>query len=349
MKRIPIETAAPYEVVAGENILKDAGAYMRAAGVAARKAFIVSDDVVLPLYGGAVRASLLAAGFQPYTLAFEHGEEHKNLATIEKILSTLCAAEITRSDVLVALGGGVVGDVCGFAAAIYLRGVKFVQIPTTLLAAVDSSVGGKTGVDLPAGKNLAGAFHQPALVLCDTAVLSALPEKLFSEGMAEAIKYGVIGNAAFFAALEEGRADTETVVETSVRAKAEVVKKDEFDTGERMLLNFGHTFGHAIEKLSGFTVSHGEGVAAGMLFACRYAEKIGFSEEKDITVRLKNALARYRLPAECPFTGAELFPAMVHDKKRAGDKINLILPKRIGRAEICPTPMETVKEVLSEL
>ncbi|PWM72421.1 MAG: 3-dehydroquinate synthase [Bacillota bacterium] len=348
MKRIPIETAKPYEVLVGGGILQSAGREI-ARVTKGKKAFIVSDDVVLPLYGGEVRAALIDAGFQVYTLAFEHGERHKTLATAEKILSTLCAAEITRSDVLVALGGGVVGDVCGFVAAIYLRGVSFVQIPTTLLAAVDSSVGGKTGVDLPAGKNLAGAFHQPSLVVCDTDVISNLPENLFSEGMAEAIKYGVIGDAAFFAALETGHADIETVVETSVRAKAAVVKKDEFDAGERMLLNFGHTFGHAAEKLSDFTVSHGEGVAMGMAFACRYAEKIGFAEEKNMQERLQATLARYRLPTECPFSGKELFSAMANDKKRAGQSLRLILPKKIGRAEIFPVSMETLKEVLSDL
>ena len=349
MIRIPIETHTPYEVLIGKGVLANTGTEIRRVAAEAKKAFIVSDDTVLALYGKSVRDSLVAAGFRVYTLAFAHGEEHKTLATAEKILSTLCAAEITRTDVLVALGGGVVGDVCGFVAAIYLRGVKFVQIPTTLLAAVDSSVGGKTGVDLPAGKNLAGAFHQPSAVVCDTEILSVLPDRLFSEGMAEVIKYGMIGNAAFFGALENGQADLETIVETSVRAKAEIVKKDEFDKGERMLLNFGHTFGHAIEKLSGFSLSHGEGVAMGMVFACRYADKIGYSQEADIAKRLSAVLARYRLPAASPFTGRELFAAMVNDKKRRGDTISLILPRSAGDARIVPVPMETFKEVLTGL
>ncbi len=349
MKRITIETSSPYEALIGENLLDKAGGYMREAGIGAKKAFIVSDDTVLALYGKRVKDALAAAGYAPFTLAFEHGEKHKTLATVEKILSTLCAAEITRSDVLVALGGGVVGDVCGFAAAIYLRGVKFVQIPTTLLAAVDSSVGGKTGVDLPAGKNLAGAFHQPSLVLCDTSVISSLPENLYSEGMAEVVKYGMIKNAAFFEELEAGKADTENIVETSVRTKAEIVKNDEFDRGERMLLNFGHTFGHAAEKLSGFGMSHGEGVALGMVFACRYAEETGFLREEGLRGRLESALARYRLPALCPFTGRELFKAMTNDKKRFGDTIHLVLPRRAGLAEICPTPVETCGEVMEKL
>ena len=342
MKRLKVETSRPYEVLVGENILENAGTYMRECGIGAKKVFIISDDRVLPLYGAKVKKALENAGFKAYTLAFENGERNKTLATVGKILSTLCAAEITRSDALVALGGGVVGDVCGFCAAIYLRGVKFVQIPTTLLAAVDSSVGGKTGVDLPQGKNLAGAIHQPSLVLCDTSVVKNLPDALFSEGMAEVLKYGVIRDEAFFGRLAAKTASIGEMIETSVKIKADIVKKDEFDTGERMLLNFGHTFGHAVEKTSGFTLSHGESVAIGMCLAAAYAEKTGFCA--GVLPPLKAALVAYGLPTENPFEKRELFAAMTGDKKRFGDDVNLILPRRIGDAAIVKTPLSEFEE-----
>ena len=342
MKKIRIETSRPYDAVIGENVLENAGTYMRESGISAQKAFIVSDDTVLSLYGLKVKKALESAGYKAYTLAFEHGEKHKTLATAEKILSTLCAAEITRGDVLVALGGGVAGDVCGFCAAIYLRGVPFVQIPTTLLAAVDSSVGGKTGVDLPQGKNLVGAFHQPSLVLCDTGVLQDLPSPLYAEGMAEVVKYGMIRDEAFFYKLAVRGVSVEDIVLTSVKIKADIVKNDEFDRGERMLLNFGHTFGHAVEKASGFTLSHGESVAIGMCIAADYAEKTGVCA--GVLKPLAEVLSSYGLPTENPFEKAELFNAMTGDKKRFGDDINLILPAKIGRAEIVKTPLEIFRE-----
>lgn len=342
MKKIRIETSRPYDAFIGENILENAGTYMRESNIEAKKAFIVSDDTVLSLYGLKAKKSLESAGYKAYTLAFEHGEKHKTLATVEKILSTLVAAEITRGDVLVALGGGVVGDVCGFCAAIYLRGVQFVQVPTTLLAAVDSSVGGKTGVDLPHGKNLVGAFHQPVLVLCDTGILNDLPAPLYAEGMAEVVKYGVIRDKAFFDKLAAREISTEEIVEKSVCIKADIVKNDEFDRGERMLLNFGHTFAHAVEKASGFTLSHGESVAIGMCIAAEYAEKTGFCE--GVSKPLAAVLSSYGLPTENPFEKGELFGAMTGDKKRFGDDINLILPSKIGRAEIVKTPLEVFKE-----
>lgn len=339
MKRIRIEASTAYDAVIGSGVLSSAGALIKETGLCG-KAMIVSDDVVFPLYGGALADSLEAAGFKVYSYIFPNGEKSKHIGTVTEILGSLAENEFTRSDLVVALGGGVVGDVAGFSAGIYLRGIKYVQAPTTLLAAVDSSVGGKTGVDLPQGKNLAGVFHQPALVICDADIISRLPEKIFACGLAEVIKCGAIRDEELFKTVESGDYDSEEIICRSVAIKKSVVEADEFDNGERQLLNFGHTFGHAVEKLSDFKISHGEGVAIGMVAAARFAGN------REVEKRLIKALERNNLPTENPFGKEEMFGVMALDKKRRGDYINLILPVEIGRAEI---KKFTTREVLERL
>ena len=312
------------------------------------RAAIISDTNVWPLYGERVRASLEKAGFSCVFYCFPAGEASKNLSTYSRLLSFLAGEHISRSDILIALGGGVCGDMAGFAAATFLRGLPFLQIPTSLLAMVDSSVGGKTAVDLPEGKNLVGAFHQPALVLCDPDLLQTLPEAVLRDGSAEVIKYGVLGNADFFRRLEEAPilAQAQVVIETCIGMKRDVVEADEFDTGERRKLNLGHSFGHAIEKCSRYGISHGLAVAAGMAIITRAAVKKGLCEE-DALPRLLSLLEKTGLPTSTDFSARALAAAALSDKKMSGGRIHLIVPERIGRCRILPVPPEELGDWLS--
>ena len=251
MSTIRVCASKNYDVRIESGLLCDAGQQIAAVcGVCT--AAVISDDTVFSLYGSRLCDTLQASGFRTVSFVFPHGEQSKNLTVYTELLNFLAENRLTRTDCLVALGGGVVGDLCGFAAATYLRGVSFVQIPTTLLAAVDSSVGGKTAVDLPAGKNLVGAFYQPSLVLCDPDLLQTLPEDIFRDGCAEVIKYGLLGNAEFFRELSAAaiRENLPHAIETCVSMKRDIVCADEFDRGQRQLLNLGHTFGHAVEHFS---------------------------------------------------------------------------------------------------
>ncbi|MDD6503238.1 MAG: 3-dehydroquinate synthase, partial [Oscillospiraceae bacterium] len=242
--------------------------------------------------------------------------------------------------------GGVTGDVSGFAAATYQRGISYIQIPTTLLAAVDSSVGGKTAIDLPAGKNLAGAFYQPGLVLCDYDTLNTLPEEVFTDGCAEVIKYGVIWDADFFEQLKSPiRPQIESVIARCVEIKRDVVQQDEFDTGIRGLLNFGHTIGHAVEKCSAYAVSHGSAVAIGMALMTKAAYLAGRCDE-DCVDSVYAMLRQYGLPTRTEFAPDDLLAAMLSDKKRSGSKISLIVPERIGKCDIVKLPVEEMKAFL---
>ncbi|MFA9380225.1 MAG: 3-dehydroquinate synthase [Acetanaerobacterium sp.] len=262
-----------------------------------------------------------------------HGEQSKSLTELSAIYSFLVRAKVTRTDIVVALGGGVVGDLAGFAAATYLRGVEYVQIPTTLLAQVDSSVGGKTAVDIPEGKNLAGAFWQPSLVLCDVAALDTLTPETFADGAAEVIKYGAIGDAALFERLCGGalQTDTAAIIARCIDIKREMVEQDEFDNGARALLNFGHTLGHAVERESGYTVTHGRAVAIGMALMTAASERRGFTKTGS-TARIIDCLARHALPVESPYALGTLFPHCLSDKKRTDDDITLIFIREIGDA-----------------
>lgn len=262
MNTVTVRASRQYDILIGQGLLPTLGAEAKKLGKA-QKVCVISETTVYPLYGAVAEESLKSAGFSVVSYVFPAGEESKNGLIFLDLLNFLAENQLTRSDLIVALGGGVVGDLAGFAAASYLRGIRFIQVPTTLLAAVDSSVGGKTAIDLPAGKNLAGAFCQPSLVLCDTDTLNSLPLDIFRDGCAEVIKYGVLYDPKLFAHLEEKGLsfDREAVITRCVELKRDVVMEDEFDTGARMKLNLGHTVGHGVEAKSHFAISHGKAVA----------------------------------------------------------------------------------------
>ncbi|MCD7959109.1 MAG: 3-dehydroquinate synthase [Ruminococcus sp.] len=333
MNMITVHASRVYPIWIGRGLLKQCGSLLREQ-TKAKTAAIVTDDNVDRLYGTSVVASLVQNGFRVVKFVFLHGESAKCSKTLNQIYDFLCAHEITRTDCLVALGGGVVGDITGFAAATFLRGLDYFQIPTTLLAQVDSSVGGKTAIDLPSGKNLVGAFKQPVAVLCDPDTLQTLPEIFLADGMGEVIKYGEIQDAKLFEQLEQYKLDTihevlEQVITTCIDIKRRVVEEDEFDTGLRMILNFGHTLGHAIESYYHYeTYTHGSAVAAGM---CMMAKKTCTSE---LYERLCHCVLSYHLPTEVPAKLEALLPLCGKDKKRANDTLRFIVCEEIGDAQI---------------
>ena len=298
MNAVTVRASRQYDILIGQGLLPTLGAEAKKLGKA-QKICVVSESNVYPLYGAAVEESLKSAGFSVVSYVFPAGEESKNGQIFLDLLNFLAENQLTRSDLIVALGGGVVGDLAGFAAASYLRGIRFIQIPTTLLAAVDSSVGGKTAIDLPAGKNLAGAFCQPSLVLCDTDTLNSLPLDIFRDGCAEVIKYAVLRSAPFFDELRAQPVSAQVghVIATCVGMKRDLVVADEFDRGSRQLLNLGHTFGHAVEACSGYTVPHGCGVAIGMAIIARAAARRGICTD-DTCAQILALLRQYGLPTE---------------------------------------------------
>ncbi len=329
MTTVHVHASRDYDVCIGAGCLDSLG--RRAAAVKAPcSALLVSDETVYALYGAAAEASLTRAGFSVRSFTFAPGEESKTVATLARILDALAAVPCTRSDLVVALGGGVAGDMAGFAAAVYLRGIEFIQVPTTLLAAVDASVGGKTAVNLSAGKNLAGAFWQPSLVLCDCDVFQTLPAPVFADGMAEAVKAGMIADAQLLDMLEDGAQPLPALVARCVQIKRGLVAADERDVGDRQLLNFGHTAAHAIERATDFQVSHGSAVAIGMVMMARAAWRLGVSEE-DCAPRLAALLQKLGLPTRTDLPASVLAEAALRDKKRSGAEITLVLPIRRGR------------------
>ena len=310
-------------------------------------AVIVSDFNVFPLYGQIAEESLKHAGFSVLSFVFPAGEQQKNAATYLQLLTFLAENKVTRSDHIIALGGGVVGDLAGFTAATYLRGIGYIQVPTTLLAAVDSSVGGKTAIDLEVGKNLVGAFCQPKLVLCDMDTLDTLPQEIFRDGCAEVIKYGVLYDPSLFDELLRTGPDfpRDKVISRCVELKAQVVALDEFDTGSRMKLNLGHTFGHSIEKCSNFGISHGFAVATGMAIAARSAAAYGICSPE--TVRsILDILHRFDFSLHTEYSADKLLDAALSDKKRSGGMLQLILPEKIGFCQIRSVPVEELKSFL---
>ncbi len=329
MQKINVKASIEYDVLVGDGILADCGK-LAADVLGACSACIITDDNVAPLYLDAVAQSFADAGFSVVTYVFKHGEENKTIETVSCICEFLAENRLTRSDIVVALGGGITGDTAGFAAAVYLRGIRFVQIPTTFLAAIDSSVGGKTGVNLTAGKNLAGAFHQPSLVICDPQCFKTMQRDRYLDGTAEAVKYAVLKDRELISLIDTDI--TETIVQC-VTIKRDVVSKDEFDRGERQLLNLGHTFGHAIEKLSGFEITHGHAVAIGMVIAAKGGEWLKVTE-KGTADELSRILSDFDLPVRCPFSAQELAETASGDKKRSGSAINLVLPERIGKCRL---------------
>ena len=349
MSVIEVKASQSYKVHIGRGLLGRCGD-MTAEVINPCRIAIVSDDNVFPLYGETVKSSLESAGFTVSCYVFPHGEQSKSHDNLLKLYGFLAEESFTRSDCIAALGGGVTGDLAGFAAASYLRGIDYVQIPTSLLAQVDSSVGGKTAVDIPAGKNLVGAFKQPRLVLADIDTLGTLPDEFFHDGMGEVVKYGMIWSEKLFELLESGdvKSHLEDIVSSCVDIKCEVVETDEFDKGLRMILNFGHTLGHSIEKTQNFCgLSHGMAVAVGMYMITKAAEKNGIIAEP-ISDRLRRCLETNHLPWSVDIPAETLFANSVNDKKRFSDDINIIICKTIGKAEIVKMPVTEYKKLITD-
>ena len=345
MKKVRIEASAGYDVLIDNGLLGESGRLIRDISKG-NTAVIVSDSNVFPLYGNVLEKVLKKEGFSVISFVFEAGEDRKCTDTLVSLWEFLAEKHVTRSDILIALGGGVTGDLTGFAAATFLRGIKYVNIPTTLLSMTDSSVGGKTAVDLKNGKNLAGAFYQPSLVIIDPDTLSTLPEKIFNDGMAEIIKYGMI-NTPVLLELLSGDYDINEIIEISVTAKRDIVAVDERDNGIRQLLNFGHTPAHGIEVLSEYTVSHGSAVAIGMVIMTRAAIKRGLCEEAALGALL-SLLDKFSLPSVPVFTTGELARAALSDKKRRGEEITLVIPRYAGSCILKPTPVAELTGFLAE-
>jgi len=343
MKTITVNASKKYDVLIGEGLLQNIGNLLLNTLKRLCQIAIISDSNVYPIYSKAVTEQLSAAGYQVIHYVFPAGEASKNTATYLEILNFLAENKFTRSDAVLALGGGVTGDMTGFAAATYLRGIDYIQVPTTLLAMVDSSVGGKTAIDLPIGKNLVGAFYQPRLVVCDLNTLNTIPESVFCDGCAEVVKYGVLYDAKLFDHLAENGLsfDRESVVARCVELKRDVVAEDEFDTGARQKLNLGHTIGHGIEAQSNFTITHGQAVAMGMAIIAR-------AGCKGIYEQLVAVLQKFHLPVKTSFSAKQLYNSALSDKKRSGGTVNLIIPETIGKCNIIPTPVTELETFIEE-
>lgn len=341
---VHVQAGGGYDVTIGSGLLERAASFIPQPPEMQRVA-IVTDDIVEDLFVDQVMASFMTAGFEVSSFVFQHGEASKNVYTYAAIVEHLAARHLTRSDLVAALGGGVVGDLAGFAAATYQRGCKFIQVPTTLLAAVDSSVGGKTGIDLFAGKNLAGAFYQPLAVVCDTDCIASLPAAEFSNGMAEALKYGVLCDRLLFDALQgDVEENLGELIARCVDIKREYVEADEREANVRKFLNLGHTFGHAIEKASYYAVPHGSAVSIGMVMAARLAASRGLADA-GIVDEVAAALQAAGLPTSTDIPTYALVQVALSDKKRAGDEISFVLPRAIGECELVRIPTTEVAEV----
>lgn len=352
MTRIPVKgPEGSYHICLGEGLLAEAGKLLANRGLRQGPAAIVTNPMVAPEHAETLAQSLRNAGFTPTVCTVPEGEQHKTLASIALLYDQFLDAGLDRKSPVISLGGGVIGDMAGFAAASYLRGVPFVQIPTSLLAMVDASVGGKTGVDLPQGKNLVGAFKQPHLVIIDTAVMATLPAAEFRSGLAEVIKHGIIGSPELFRQFEEeGPNNLVHLVADAVRVKVEVVEEDPFEQGRRATLNLGHTFGHAIELVSNFTVRHGEGVALGMVAAVEMAAMLEECKPSLVT-RVRDVLEDVELPVQIEGYDVDaIIAAMGHDKKRVGKTLRFIIPREVGDVVIIDNPgWEYVKAALEKV
>lgn len=356
MKKISVKTGRPYEMVIGSGILADAAEYIKEVAGPCRAA-LVCDSSVAGLYAGTVSEVLTDAGFDVVLIEFPAGEENKNLSSYCAIMEQLARAALSRSDIVIALGGGVTGDMAGFAAATYLRGVKYIQIPTTYLAAVDSSVGGKTAVDLGKGKNLCGAFWQPSLVLCDYSTFRTLSPSEMLDGSAESYKSGMIGDAELLSPVKNIMTDLlassgditekileqlEQVIERSVQVKRGIVEHDEHDNGERQLLNFGHTFGHAIEKLSDYAIPHGQAVARGMVCEARAAYKLGFTDY-DAADTIAQDLTEMGFDLEVPYDAEKIESVAKGDKKVRTGTITIVYPESPGHCALHTLPLDELQ------
>ena len=347
MKKITMQLDNEYDILIGQGIMNSLGQYLSAIASPCRL-MLVSDSNVFPIYGPAVTEGLEKAGFTVYTHIIPAGERSKTPHSLVSLWEDMAEYKFSRSDMAVALGGGVVGDLTGFAAATYMRGLKYAAVPTSLLAMVDSSVGGKTAVDLKAGKNLAGAFYQPCLVLCDTDALNSLPGEYFSDGMAEVIKYGMISSVDILDGLDKYDGGQLTdIIALCIREKQRIVETDEFDKGVRQLLNFGHTAGHAIERLSDYTISHGRAVAMGMHIMAKYGVSEGLI---DVSVyeRLNRLTEKFKLDGKCPYSATDLYEAALTDKKTSGGGITLAVLHGEGRSDLVTVPVKFLKTVFEK-
>ena len=347
MRKITVDASKKYDVIIEHGALDNIGEYALSVGLSG-KACIISDSNVARIYMERVRKSLEDAGFCVCSYVFPAGEESKNADTFVDILNFLASNHLSRKDTVFALGGGVTGDLTGFSAASYMRGIHFVQIPTSLLAAVDSSVGGKTGIDLKSGKNLAGAFYQPEIVVFDPSVLETLPDEYFADGMAEVIKYAMIRSRGIEELLlKDASGNLEEIIARCVEIKRDVVSEDEFEGGVRRILNFGHTAGHAIEAAANFSLSHGRAVAVGMYIVTRAWEKRGLCKEGTCDILVK-MLEKFGLGTVCNYSAEELGELAKNDKKSEGTGINLVVPLALGECEVVKVTMEELVKVFKE-
>lgn len=345
MKIVTVNASKTYNILIEDNLIKSCGKFIREVSKS-KFAVIITDDTVDALYSSHVEKSLCDNAFSVLKYVVPHGEDSKSAKNFIDILNYLAENKISRTDIIIALGGGVVGDLTGFVASSYLRGIEFVQIPTTLLSMVDSSVGGKTAINLDAGKNLAGAFYQPTLVLCDPTVLDTLPQNIFADGCAEVIKYGIINDRPLFDKLKDGiNSNIDDVIENCVKNKRDIVNIDERDTGVRQLLNLGHTIAHTIEQNSSFEISHGSAVAIGMYYVSKISNKMGHLTSKELE-EIKSILDIYNLPTDCPYTPEEIYRVAISDKKVGSGTINLVIPYSIGDTRLLKVDINELAEIL---
>ena len=330
MKKFVLSTANPYDILIGENLIRDAGAYIKTC-LPLCHLCVITDSTVNNIYAQVVMTSLMEHGYRTSKVVFPSGEHAKNLNTYSNILEAMADESLNRSDGIVALGGGVVGDMAGFVAATYMRGIPYIQIPTTYMAAIDASIGGKTGINLLSGKNLVGAFWQPSMVLCDTKTFDSLPEEKLRDGIAEAVKCAAVAEDSLIPHIKNG--DYSYVIERCVSIKKSVVEVDERDTGLRQLLNFGHTIGHGIEKISSFSVSHGQAVAKGMVVEARAAYRLGLTDV-DISGELSEILTAMGFKLETCGNAEELYRYALMDKKISGETITMVIPEAFGKCRL---------------
>ncbi len=349
--RVPVRTPeGRYDVLIAEGILAEAGTRMAAGGLRPGRCAVITNPTVAEYHLPGLLGALQRGGFEPHVLTVPDGEAYKTLATVAGLYEGLAEVKAARDEPIVALGGGVIGDMAGFVAATWLRGAPFVQIPTSLLSMVDASVGGKVGVDLPQGKNLVGAFKQPGVVLIDPDALATLPAAEFRSGLAEVVKSGIIGNPLLFRQLMgDGPGTLADMIGSSVRLKAELVQRDPYENGDRAWLNLGHTFGHALELVSGFTLRHGEAVAIGMVAAAALSERLGTCAP-GMVGRLREMLGRLGLPTSFAFDEETVLAAMATDKKRRGRSLRFVVIEEIGRVKLVEGVAETdVRAALGEI
>jgi len=343
MENLYVKTRKPYEIIIEKGIIKNLAEHIDNVFIG-KKIMIVTDNNILPLYAEQLKNSLITTGHETEIFAFPAGETSKTMSTVVEILHACADFDLSRTDMIIGIGGGVVGDLAGFAASIYMRGIKYISIPTTLLASIDSSVGGKTGCDLPQGKNLAGTFHQPSLVLIDPDVLNTLPKRYINDGMAEAIKHAALFCSELFSQIASDNINYTDLIYKNINFKKRIIEDDEFEGGDRKLLNFGHTLGHAIEKYGNYSaLTHGEAIGVGMMLVTRASEKAGYTL-KGTSEQLDKILKKFDLPTETDYPLHELLDICKADKKRRGDVIDFVFIREIGKGNIMPLKLNELND-----